>query len=126
MSDRAKFPTLHVASCLTGRVLSLGMNVSTMQEIASHLFGAPIWTHELTHGPTEDAYTEEGYRQFPDMPTAIEAEADWQAAARKALATYGETVDVAKGTHGRRESPVATLAAMVPAEKIIVVKDDRS
>lgn len=115
------FPTLHVASCLTGYGLCQNMSYSTVQEIASHLFGAPIWTHELVHAPTNDAYTQEGYRQFPDMPTAAEAEADWQAAAAKAVAAYGETVVVAEGQHDRRENPIDTLAAMVPAEKIVAV-----
>jgi hypothetical protein len=116
------FPTLRVASTITGIGLTDGMTYSDMQEIASHLFGAPIWTHELIHEPTRDAYVEEGYRQFPDMPSQAEAEADFKAAAAKALAAYGETVEVEEGTHGRRESPVDTLSRMVPPEKIVVVK----
>lgn len=121
MSKRT-FPTLHVASALTGVGLTTGMSYSNIQEIASHLFGAPIWTHELVHEPTKDAYVEEGYRQFPDMPTREEAMADYEAAAAKAVAAYGETVEVAEGSHGRRESPVDTLSRLVPAEKIAVVK----
>lgn len=116
------FPTLHVASTITGIGLTEGMNYSDMQEIAAHLFGAPIWTHELVHEPTKDAYVEEGYRQFPDMPSQAEAEADFKAAAAKAIAAYGDTVDVAEGTHGRRESPVDTLSRMVPPEKIVVIE----
>lgn len=123
MTDKT-FPTLHVASCITGIGLCEGMNYSRMQEIASHLFGTPIWTHELAHRPTVDACREEGYRQFPAMPTQAEAEANWQAAADKAVAAYGETVTVAEGTHGRREHPVDTLAAMVPAERIAIVHLD--
>jgi hypothetical protein len=116
------FPTLHVASCLTGIGMSDKMSYSDIQAIASHLFGASIWTHELVHAPTQDAYKSEGYRQFPDMPTPAEASADFEAAARKATAAYGETVTVEEGTHGRREHPVDTLAAMVSADKIIVVE----
>jgi hypothetical protein len=116
------FPTLHVATCLTGIGLCEDISYSRVQEIASHLFGAPIWTHELIHAPTLDAYKSEGYRQFPDMPTAAEAEADYEAAARKAVATYGETIDVVEGTHGRREHPVDTLSRLVPADRIIEVK----
>lgn len=117
-----QFPTLHVASCITGIGLCEGLNYSRMKEIASHLFGDQLWTHELPHGPTNDAYTEEGYRQFPDMPTRAEAEADFEAAARKAVATYGETVTVEEGKHGRREHPFDTLKAMVPEDKIVVVQ----
>lgn len=121
MSKRT-FPTLHVASAITGIGLTTGMSYSNIQEIASHLFGAPIWTHELVHEPTKDAYVEEGYRQFPDMPTREEAMADYEAAAAKAVAAYGATVEVAEGSHGRRESPVDTLSQMVPTERIVVVK----
>jgi hypothetical protein len=116
------FPTLHVASTITGIGLTTGMTYSHMQEIASHLFGAPLWTHELVHEPTKDAYVEEGYRQFPDMPTSAEAAANYKTAAAKAIAAYGDTVSVAQGTHGRREHPVDTLSRMVPPEKIVVVK----
>lgn len=119
------FPTLHVASTITGIAMDEGMTFSRMQEIASHLFGAPIWTHELVHEPTKDAYVEEGYRQFPDMPTAAEAEADYRTAAAKAVAAYGDTIEVEEGSHGRRESPVDTLSRMVPPEKIVVVEVKR-
>lgn len=115
------FPTLHVASCLTGIGLCNGLSFSNVQEIASHLFGAPIWTHEIAHKPTQDAYVEEGYRQFPDLPTRLEAEADFEAAARKAVATYGETLTVEEGKHGRRESPVDTLGNMVGHDKVVVI-----
>lgn len=116
------FPTLQVASTITGVGLAEGMTYSDIQEVASHLLGAPIWTHELVHEPTKDAYVEEGYRQFPDMPSIAEAEADYRAAAAKAIAAYGDTVEVEEGTHGRRESPVDTLSRMVPAEKIVVLQ----
>lgn len=118
------FPTLHVASCVTGTALCEGFNYSRMQEIASHLFGGPVWTHELVHAPTRDAYVEEGYRQFPDLPTRAEAEADYEAAARKAVAAYGETLTVEEGKHGRRESPVDTLGNMVGHDKVIVVRGE--
>lgn len=107
------FPTLHVASAVTGIAMCEGMNYSSMQEIASHLFGASIWTHELAHEPTKDAYAAEGYRQFPNLPTEAEARADWHAAARKALDAYGETLTVEAGNHGRREAPTETLTAML-------------
>jgi hypothetical protein len=97
------------------------MSFSNIQEIASHLFGDAVWTHELGTGPTMDAVREEGYRQFPDLPTPVEAANDYAAAARKAVAAYGETLTVAEGTHGRRESPVTTLRNMIGPDKIIVV-----
>jgi hypothetical protein len=118
------FPTLHVATLLSGVGLARNAQIGRLKEIASLLFGAQIYTHELTHEPTCDAYREEGYRQFPLMPTHVEAHADWRAAARKALVAYGRKVDVEQGTHGRREHPEATLRAMVPDKPIIVVKKE--
>jgi hypothetical protein len=120
--DAKTFQTIEVASCLTGIALGdIKGGYSKMQEVASVLFGADIWTHELVHEPTVDAYREEGYLQFPDMPTKAEAEADWQAAGAKAVAAYGPTVTVQPGKHGRREGPVKTLEALVPADRIVVV-----
>lgn len=120
------FPTLHVASCLTGVGLCEGLSYSRVQEIASHLFGGPVWTHELVHQPTQDAYTEEGYRQFPDMPTRVEAHDDWQGAALKAISAYGDSVSVQEGMHGRRENPLDTLRAIKPDADVVVVVGARS
>ena len=117
MTDTRTFPTLHVASAITGIGMCLGLKYSNIHEIASHLFGAPVWTHELGHSRTIEAYAAEGYRQFPDMPTKEEAKADWRKAAQKAIAAYGETVTVARGTSIRREDPISTLASMMQPEK---------
>lgn len=114
---RKTFPTLHVASCLTGIAFVEGLKYQDLQAVAAHLLGDDVYTHELGHRPTMDAVAEEGYRQFPDMPTSKEARADWSAAAVKALAAYGRTVNVQRGKHGRREHPVDTLKAMLPKEK---------
>lgn len=111
--SKKTFPTLHVASAITGIALCDGLSFSRMQEIAAHLFGGPIWTHELAHAPTNDAYAEEGYRQFPEMPSKDEARNDWRRAAQKALDAYGPDVEVTEGTHGRREAPTETLSAML-------------
>lgn len=102
-----EFPTLVVASTITGVTLCR-VHASEMDQVANYLFGAPVRKLDLTHEP-KAAYVQEGYCQFPDMPTREEAQADWEAAARKAVAAYGETVTVQQGTHGRRESPAQTL-----------------
>jgi hypothetical protein len=116
------FQTLDVATLLAGIGLAQNVSIQQLKAIASHLFGAPIYTHELGHEPTCDAIRAEGYRQFPAMPTRADVLADIATATAKALAAYGETVEVAEGTHGRREHPADTLRAMVPDKPIIVVK----
>lgn len=121
LPESKTFDTYMVASALTG--IALGpCCYADIAEIASMLFGAPIWTHELVHKPTKAVYCDEGFRQFPDMPTKAEAEADWKAARDKAEAAYGHFVEVKRGKHGRRESPVTTLSNMVGEDKVIVVK----
>lgn len=123
--DAKEYPTLEVASALTGIGLcDIKGGYSKMMEIYSHLLGESIWTHELAHEPTVDAVREEGYRQFPDMPTPAEASADFEAAAAKATAAYGPTVFVHKGAHGRRENPMSTLTAMRPDAEIVPVVID--
>lgn len=121
MMDKS-FPTLVVASTLTGTSLCEMSGFDPIMDCASHLFGAPIWLHEVIHEPTKDAYTEEGYRQFPGMPTRVEAQADWRAAANKAVRAYGNTILVRQGDHGRRESPLTTARSVAPHAKIIVTR----
>lgn len=111
MSEVREFPTLVVASTVVQRALC-EMAWSDFRDCAQWLFGGLIWTHEFAHEPTVDAIREEGYRQFPYLPTQAEADRDVDNAARLALAGYGPTVRVERGTHGRRESPTDTARAM--------------
>jgi len=115
------FPTLYVASCLTGTALCEGMTYSTMHEVATLLFGGDVWTHELGTGPISAAYQAEGYRQFPLMPTREEAHGDFMAAAAKASAAYGATVEVQPGNCRRHADPLTTLGNMVGGKPIIVL-----
>jgi hypothetical protein len=114
------FNSLHVASCLTGVALT-EMTYRDIQAVASWLFGDSVYTHELVHEPTMSWVREEGYRQFPDMPTHEQAHVDWKGTVNKVLVTYGPLVEVEQGPNGRREHPVATLRAMLPDKPIIVV-----
>lgn len=121
MSETKQFPTLVVASTITGIGLT-NMKFSDMHECAEWLCGYPVWTHELVHGPTQDQYVTEGYEQFPNMPTPAEAENDYVAAAAKAVAEYGETVVVRQGDSQRHEGPIETLSTVAPHAEVITVK----
>lgn len=115
-----QFDTYIVASAITG--IGLGpASFSDMHEVYDMLLGEGIFTHEMAHAPTVDACTEEGYRQFPEMPTKAEAQEDYAAAREKAERAYGPFVTVKRGAHKRRETPVETLEAMAPSEKIITL-----
>jgi len=113
MSTFQEFPSLVVASCLTGIALTTMKGFGEVHAVAAQLLGDDIYTHELAYEPLMEKVTAEGYWQFPLMPTRAEAEADWEAAAAKVTKTYGATVIVRKGTGGRREDPVTTLYNMI-------------
>lgn len=117
-----EFPTLIVASTITGIALcQIKGGLGPMLECAAHLLGGPVWNHEFCHEPTMMEISEAAYSQFPDLPTRAEAEADYQAAAAKALAAYGPVVSVKEGTFRRRESPLATLRTVAPHAEIITI-----
>lgn len=124
MRDTKEFPTLIVASAVTGIGLCRG-TFSDMMEITSWLCGFDIFTHELAHAPTYDIACDEAYRQYPLLPAPADAETDWKAAADKAINTYGSTLSVRRGSAKRRESPIDTLTAMKPDASILVI-DPRS
>lgn len=114
-TDR-EFPTLHVASCITGIGLCESLSISRMQEVASHLLGYPIWTHELGNKSITAAIEAEGRRQFPNMPTKEFASDVWQAAAEAAEAAYGKTVIVKMGGEERSRNPIDALTDMLAAK----------
>ena len=107
-SEPVIFPTLHVASAMTGVALCEGLSYSRMQEISDALLGYPIWTHEMAHAKTKEAITAAGAALFPMMPTREEAHADFHAAAAKALAAYGHTVGWLKVARERPVGPLTT------------------
>lgn len=113
MQETKRFPTLHVASAITGVGLCDGMKYSTIHEIAEFLAGHPVWTHELGHLEMMQRISDHAREQFPAMPTEEEAQADFRAAAVKALAAYGETVTVRRGSLERGADPISTLVEMV-------------
>lgn len=121
MGETKQFPTLVIASTITGIGLT-NMRFSDMHECAEWLCGHPVWTHELVHGPTKDQYVTEGYEQFPNMPTPNEAESDYISAAAKAVAEYGDFVTVKRGNSTRQEDPIETLRAMVHDAEVVAVK----
>lgn len=111
--ETKEFPTLLVASTMTGIGLGDGLTFSDVQECAEHLFGGPVWTHELAYEPIYSQYKAEALRQFPDMPTREEAEADYKAAAKAAVERYGQTVSVKRGNCKRDIGPVGSIAEMM-------------
>ena len=117
MSEIKAFPTINVATAMTGIGLSSDISFSDVAEIMSHILGRPIWTHEMVHKPTLKEFRSVAYELFPNMPTREDAQADYQSAAASAIAAYGETVDVPKGNTERTESPIETLSGMISKQE---------
>jgi len=119
MSEIKTFSSLAVASAATGVGLCEGLSFSTMGEIASHVLGYPIWTHEIPDASPKVWLLIK--QQFPMLPTREEASADWRAAAASMTAAYGDMIDVAAGNGTRKESPLDTLQKMVGDKPVIAV-----
>lgn len=120
MSKMQEFPTLLVASAASGIALC-SCTYSDMMRVMSWGLGYSVFTHELAHEPTIMEFRALIEEQFPDLSKKPECSENWEAAAARAVERYGETISLRHGSTTRRESPIATLSAMVPAEKIIVV-----
>lgn len=108
-ADTMHMKTVELASVATGTVLVESMKINRYHEIVEHIAGCPIWTHELGSGPLMERVRAEARKSFPDLPTDKQARFDHGAAARLAVATYGEFVDVPKGRMQRDKSPIQTL-----------------
>ncbi len=112
MAETKTFPTLQVASCACGIILQDGLSYGDMAEIAEHALGHPVWTHELGDEKTMNRVRDAIHGAFPQLPTREEAQADHFAAADRATAAYGETINLERGTNERTEGPIASLARM--------------
>lgn len=118
-SELKTFRSLAVASAATGIGLCEKLNFSLMGEIASHVLGYPIWTHEIpASGPKVWLLLKD---QFPLLPTRAEAEADWKSAAAAMTAAYGDEIAVRTGNGTRKESPLDTLQKMIGDKPVIAV-----
>jgi hypothetical protein len=118
-SEMKTFRSLAVASAATGIGLCDKLNFGLMGEIASHVLGYPIWTHEIpAAGPKVWLLLKD---QFPLLPTRAEAEADWKCAATAMTAAYGAEIAVRRGNGSRKESPLDTLQKIVGDKPIITV-----
>lgn len=113
MSEITTFPTLNVASCACGIMLTDGLRYSDMAEIAEYALGHPVWAHELGDQKTMGRVREAIFDQFPEFPTKQEAQDDWRAAADKATKAYGESVDLRRGDQVRVEDPTESLQRMI-------------
>lgn len=113
MTETRTYPTLHVASAITGVCICEGLTISRLHEITGFLAGHDVWTHELGNRAMMQRIFDHAREQFPEMPTKADVLIDHRSAGSKAIAAYGEMAEVRKGTLTREAGPVETLAEML-------------
>ncbi len=126
--ETKEFPTLIVLSTITGFTMT-EMNSRQFDECACYLLGHPIFTHEHVNRQFSDEISEAARTQYPGLPTEDECRADYRAAAARALADFGPTLEIARGTRIRSLSPEQTMADFCahygkPEPIIVVVPDN--
>ncbi len=102
-----KIDPVALASITTGIMMTDEFHL--IHEAIEWIMGRLIWTHELRD--VADEATALILRQFPDMPVG-EPE-DWKACRETVRASYGELVEVNRGSTIRTQSPVSTAVGML-------------
>jgi len=115
MPDPKTFPTEIVLSLTTGVLLKAG-GFGDMHELAEHVRGSSIWTHEFADKALWRELSEAVFAQHPQLREAEEFERGDAAIevylpeyVARAIARFGESLSIAKGATGRTESPIASL-----------------
>lgn len=102
---RATVSTAALATLTTGIVMVEGF--AGVGEAAEAVCGHPVFTHEM--GDAGDRAREVIPAQLPGFP--MEATADnWREVRAAAIAQFGETVEIERGTDQRKADPLTTLA----------------
>lgn len=125
MSKPKAFPTDHVLSVVTGRLICDG--IGPVYEVLNWMTGENLFTHQLPRVGTEA--TALMIKTMPELKHAVdEAEAvngdNWQEWRDRWVARYGETIDVPKFTAADHEriDPMSEIAEMIPPDQVLVVK----
>ena len=98
MEAQLKIDTHVLASVVTGVVLG-NVPLADLVKIYSQLYGAVLTIEEIALTSIRTIIVEEAYRQFPHLPTKLEAEDNWEAAREKAIKAYGDTVTISLGSN---------------------------
>lgn len=98
--------TLLVGTVMCERALC-DASLNQLQDVIGWLFGDEVWSWEMAHPAIRQAARDEGYRQFPLMPTAEDARGNGsddnnlRFALLLALDTYGPALAVQRGPNRR-------------------------
>lgn len=113
------FSTAAVVSLTSGLLLC---KFSDMHELAEHVMGHPIWTHEFASKPLWELMRSKLLEQHPGLPVDAEGydKGNWQDFLAAACVKFGETLEIAKGEEVRAADPVTTARAMLGPDKPII------
>jgi hypothetical protein len=107
-TERVTVKTAALATLTTGVVMV--DKFEGVGEAAEAVTGHPVWTHEM--GKAADRAREVIPAQLPGFPMEATSE-NWQQVRDAAIAQFGETVEIERGTNQRRADPMTTLVETV-------------
>lgn len=125
MSQRRDFPLGAILTGTTGIMLCEG-GFDQFYELATHMAGGPVWTHELV--ALAPIIAADLHRQHPDLPTTAPelTESTFRVWVAEQKAIYGETRSIEPiPDYGCTKGPLETLAEMVGDKPIIPVVTGR-
>jgi len=117
-----EFDLGQVITTLTGRVVQTPFGG---QEVAEHVLGHPVWTHEMASESFPPRVRAAILAQVPRLADIDASDVVDEVTAREFMlqqrSLYGDTVTLEKGSSERTEGPIESLRRMVPDSKIITV-----
>jgi len=115
-AEQRCFPIEAVLGLTTGVLLKRN-GFSELHELAEFIAGHSIWTHEFADKTTVAELREAAFRQHPSLRDAERFEPEGQvmneylpAFVARAVAQFGPELSIERGSTGRTESPIASLA----------------
>lgn len=125
---KKSYPIETVLSLTTGFLLKIPFG--DMHELAEHVLGYPVWTHEFADAGTWTRIKEALFAQHPSLQ---DAEVFDRASAKldlvtylpryvaRAVAKYGPTLEIESGMSERTESPFASAQRLMGDRPVIAV-----
>jgi hypothetical protein len=128
MADAKTFPIETVLGLTTG-ILLKAKGFGELHELAEHVAGHAIFTHEFADEQLWRRLVARVFAQHPQLRgaesfvLAAGAEADDCLAdyVRRVVVAFGVTLEIAPGSGARAESPLQSLQRIAPGKPVIVV-----
>lgn len=126
---KKSYPLEIVLSLTTGVLLKKGA-FGDLHELAEHVAGHAIWSHEFAQKALWEQLRDMVYVQHPrlreaaeyDKPDDVRIAEYLPAYVDKAVAQFGATVEIEGGHSERSESPVESLLRLAPDSTVVVVE----